>query len=106
MRLFLSSDNFNMVLSYTQEKVSNKSQNRRNMKWIICDIPLGYNIQRIRIEKGWTQEELVAKMQIHGSSMSRSTLANIEVGKRNIRASDLKIMKALFDTSYEIFFEC
>lgn len=75
------------------------------MQWIICDVPLGCNIQRIRIEKELTQDQLVAKMQIHGSGMSRSTLANIEVGSRNIKASDLKIIKKILDVSYQEFFE-
>jgi len=39
-----------------------------------------------------------------GSEMSRSTLANIEVGRRNIKASDLKALKVLFDVDYTAFF--
>lgn len=75
------------------------------MQWVIRDVPLGRNIQNIRLKKGLTQDQLVAKMQIHGSSISRSTLANIEAGRRNIKASDLKIMKKLLDVPYENFFE-
>lgn len=37
--------------------------------------------------------------------MSRSTLANIEAGRRNIKASDLKTLKILFDVGYEEFFK-
>lgn len=56
-------------------------------------------------QKGLTQDQLVAKMQIHGSSMSRSTLAaNIEAGNRNIKATDLKIIKELLGVSYQEFF--
>lgn len=75
------------------------------MQWVIRDVPLGRNIQNIRLKKGLTQDQLVAKMQIHGSSISRSTLANIEAGRRNIKASDLKIMKKILDMPYENFFE-
>ena len=74
------------------------------MQWIIRDVPLGCNIQKVRVEKGLTQDQLVAKMQIHGSTMSRSTLANIEAGSRNIKASDLKIIKELLGVSYQEFF--
>lgn len=74
------------------------------MQWIVRDVHLGYNIQRVRIDKGLTQDQLVAKMQIHGSSMSRSTLANIEAGNRNIKATDLKIIKELLGVSYQEFF--
>ena len=75
------------------------------MQWIIRDVTLGYNIQKIRLEKGLTQEQLITKMQLQGSNMSRSTLANIEVGKRNIKVYDLKIMKAILNVPYERFFE-
>ena len=34
------------------------------MQWILNDIPLGRNIQNIRIERNMTQAEVVAKMQI------------------------------------------
>ena len=70
------------------------------MQWIVRDVHLGCNIQRVRIDKGLTQDQLVAKMQIHGSS----TLANIEAGNRNIKATDLKIIKELLGVSYQEFF--
>ena len=69
------------------------------------DIPIGRNIQAIRIEKKLTQEQVVAKLQLMGSNMSRSTLANIEVGRRNIKASDLRALKTLFDVDYDMFFK-
>ena len=75
------------------------------MQWVIRDVPLGRNIQNIRLKKGLTQDQLVANMQIQGSSISRSTLANIETGRRNIKACDLKIMKEILDVPYENFFE-
>ena len=60
------------------------------MQWVLTDIPLGRNIQTIRMEKGMTQMQVVEQLQLMGSMMSRSTLANIEAGRRNIKASDLK----------------
>ena len=75
------------------------------MQRVIRDVPLGRNIQNIRLKKGLTQDQLVAKMQIRGSSMSRSTLANIETGRINIKAYDLKIMKEILNVPYEEFFE-
>lgn len=74
------------------------------MQWILQDIPIGRNIQNIRMRKGLTQREVVAKMQLMGSIMSRSTLANIESGRRNIKASDLKALQILFDVDYSEFF--
>lgn len=75
------------------------------MQWILHDIPIGRNIRNIRVRKNMTQLELVTKMQLMGSSMSRSTLANIETGRRNVKASDLKDLKIILDVGYEEFFE-
>ena len=74
------------------------------MQWILQDIPLGRNIQPIRMERNMTQTQVVRQLQLMGSEMSRSTLANIEVGRRNIKASDLKALKVLFDVDYTAFF--
>lgn len=52
-----------------------------------------------------TQLELITKMQLMGSNMSRSTLANIETGRRNIKASDLKALKTILDVNYDEFFK-
>ena len=75
------------------------------MQWILQDIPIVRNIQNIRMKKNMTQAEVVGQLQLMGSSMSRSTLANIESGRRNIKASDLKALQKLFDVDYEEFFE-
>ncbi len=75
------------------------------MQWILSDIPLGRNIQAIRMKRKLTQAELSAKMQLQGSSMSRSTLANIEAGRRNIKAKDLRALKTILDVEYEEFFK-
>ena len=63
------------------------------MQWILQDVPIGRNIQNIRMKKNMTQAEVVGQLQLMGSSMSRSTLANIESGRRNIKASDLKALQ-------------
>lgn len=75
------------------------------MQWILQDIPLGRNIQTVRMAKNMTQIEVVEQLQLMGSMMSRSTLANIEAGRRNIKASDLKALQVLFDVEYSEFFK-
>ena len=50
---------------------------------------LGANIKRIRLECGLTQEQTVAKMQVLGSPISRSTYSLIEMGRGNLFVSDL-----------------
>ena len=75
------------------------------MQWILQDIPLGRNIQTVRMSKNMTQIEVVEQLQLMGSMMSRSTLANIEAWRRNIKASDLKALQVLFDVEYNEFFK-
>lgn len=74
------------------------------MQWILQDIPIGRNIQTIRMTKDMTQRQVVEQLQLMGSNMSRSTLANIECGRRNIKASDLKALRMLFQVDFEEFF--
>lgn len=75
------------------------------MRWILQDIPLGRNIQTMRMAKNMTQIEVVEQLQLMGSMMSRSTLANIEAGRRNIKVSDLKALQVLLDVEYSEFFK-
>lgn len=75
------------------------------MQWILHDVPIGRNIQAVRMAKNMTQMEVIEKLQLMGSMMSRSTLANIEAGRRNIKASDLKALKVLFNVNYDEFFK-
>lgn len=104
-RLFLISNNPEEFIHYTlNEIVTKESQNgRAKMQWILIDVPLGRNIQTIRIEKNMTQEEVATKLQLMGSTMSRSTLANIETGRRNIKANDLKLLKIIFNVDIDVF---
>ena len=57
------------------------------------------------MSKNMTQIEVVEQLQLMGSMMSRSTLANIEAGRRNIKASDLKALQVLFEVEYSEFFK-
>lgn len=75
------------------------------MQWILQDIPLGRNIQTVRMSKNMTQMQVVEKMQLIGSSISRNTYANIETGRRNIKASDLKALKEVLGVDYSDFFK-
>ncbi len=75
------------------------------MQWILQDIPLGRNIQTVRMSKNMTQLQVVEKIQLLGSTMSRSTYANIESGRRNIKASDLKALQIVFDVDFSEFFK-
>ena len=73
------------------------------MQWILQDIPLGRNIQTVRMSRNMTQMQVVEKMQLIGSSISRSTYANIETGRRNIKASDLRALREVLNVDYSEF---
>lgn len=65
---------------------------------------LGGNIQRIRLKRGLTQEQTVAKLQVLGSPLSRSTFSLIEMGRGNIFVSDLVALQMVFQVDYKEFF--
>lgn len=65
----------------------------------------GRNLQRIRVSCGLTQEQTVAKLQVLGSPLSRSTYSIIEMGKGNIYMSDLVGLQQIFQVDYAAFFE-
>lgn len=75
------------------------------MQKILQDISIGRNIQNVRMNKNMTQQEVITKLQLMGSIMSRSTLANIETGRRNIKVSDLKALQIVFDVDFGEFFK-
>ena len=50
---------------------------------------IGPMIARLRYQLGWRQDDLVAKMQIHGCYMTRDILASIET--RRCPATDTQI---------------
>lgn len=66
---------------------------------------LGQNIAKLREAKGLTQEQVVAKLQVMGSPISRSTYSGIEIGRGNIFVSDLVGLQRIFQVPYERFFE-
>ena len=65
---------------------------------------LGENIKRIRLSCGLTQEQTVARLQVLGSPISRSTYSLIEMGRGNLFVSDLVGLKTVFNVSYDEFF--
>ncbi len=68
-------------------------------------IQLGKNIRRLRKERKIGQTELVALMQLKNVQITRETLVKIERGIQHIKATQLKAIKEILDTSYEEIFE-
>lgn len=74
------------------------------MTMILRAAELNENIVRLRKASGLSQYELVAEMQLLGSSMSRSTYAKIERGERNIKATDLVCLRKIYNADFSEFF--
>ena len=66
---------------------------------------MGRNIRHIREEKGMTQELLSAKLQLAGCDITRSAVAKIEVGQRQIYPDEIRHIRQILSTTYEELFE-
>ena len=69
------------------------------------DISIGNNIRKLRKQSHLTQEQVVARLQLQGIEISRSSYSQIECGTYNIRVSELVALTCLFHTDYNSFFE-
>ncbi len=72
---------------------------------IRCDINIGDNLRRLRIEKELSQEKLCAELQLMGCDIGRTTYAKYEYGELNVKVSVLSKLKKIYNCSYEDFFE-
>lgn len=68
------------------------------------DISIGNNIRTIRKQNKLTQEQVVARLQLQGIEISRSSYSQIECGTYNIRVSELRALAQLFQVDYNAFF--
>lgn len=75
------------------------------MKKIITTAAFGNNLQNIRLSKGLTQKQTVAKLQLLGSPIARGTYSLIEMGRGNIYVSDLVGLQQIFGVEYAEFFK-
>ena len=62
---------------------------------------IGQNIKSLREERGLTQEQLSAKLQLCGCDITRSAIAKIEVGQRHLYVDELILNKEILKASYE-----
>ena len=63
------------------------------------------NIKRLRLASGLTQEQTVAKMNVIGCPISRSTYSWIEMGRGNIFISDFVALQKILKADFSQFFE-
>lgn len=65
---------------------------------------IGPIIRKLRNQKGWTQEELAAKLQLKGWDCTRSWLAKIEAQQVGVKDFELLYFRAVFDKTLEEFY--
>ncbi len=75
------------------------------MQKIRPDMDIGHNIRKLRIENHMTQEEVIARLQLLGVDISRSTYAKLECGLMNIKVSELVGLRNIFSCRFDDFFE-
>ena len=69
------------------------------------DMDIGHNIQHLRKKAGLTQDQTVAKLQLMGLEISKSTYAKLETNRMNIRVSELVALSEIFGAQFNDFFE-
>ena len=68
------------------------------------DVLIGKNIKKARQAAKLSQEQLSAQLQVAGCDISRGTLAKIEVGIRNLKASEIQAFIKILKIDYEYLF--
>lgn len=66
---------------------------------------VGKNIRKFRVQNKLTQEQTVAKMQLLGIEISRSSYSQLECGLYNIKVSELLALCEIFHVNIEDFFD-
>ena len=74
------------------------------MQKIRPDLDIGHNIQRLRRGASMTQDQVVAKLQLMGLNISKSTYAKLETNRMNIRVSELVALREIFRAEFNGFF--
>ena len=65
---------------------------------------MGRHLAKLRQNKGLTQEQLAARLQVQGCDLTRSALAKIEVGQRHLYPDEIKALSVVLSISYEQIF--
>lgn len=74
------------------------------MQKIRPDMDIGQNIQHLRRKSGLTQDQVIAKLDLMGLKVSKSTYAKIETNRMNIKVSELVALKIIFQAEIQDFF--
>lgn len=66
---------------------------------------LGNNIKRLRIEHGFRNRDIIAKLQIRGVEISASTYSKVEMGLNNPSVDLLIALVEIYKCDYNEFFK-
>lgn len=75
------------------------------MQKIRPDMDIGHNIQKLRRKAGFTQDQVIAKLDDKGIIISKSTYAKIETNRMNIKVSELVALNIIFKSKIQDFFD-
>lgn len=62
---------------------------------------VGANITRLRTEKGWTQGDLLVKLDLMGIHLSARRMSEIEGQQREVRGLELKAFAEIFNVTID-----
>jgi DNA-binding XRE family transcriptional regulator len=65
---------------------------------------IGQQVRDMRDRKGWTQEELSARLQVFGWDVSRESLAKLETQQRRVPDGELFVLGKVFGTGTDALF--
>lgn len=69
------------------------------------DLDIGHRIRALRNAAELTQDQTIAKMQLMGIQISKSSYAKIETNRMNIKVSELIALKRIFGVDFNAFFD-
>jgi transcriptional regulator with XRE-family HTH domain len=65
---------------------------------------IGPQVRKRRIKKGWSQELLATKLQLRGWSISRDSLASLELQRRRVPDCEMLYLARVLGVSLEDLF--
>lgn len=75
------------------------------MQKIRPDLDIGQNISRIRKDHGMTQDQVIARLNLMGIDISKSTYAKLETNRMNIKVSELVALSMIWNVDFNAFFK-
>ena len=75
------------------------------MQKIRPDMDIGKNIQSLRYKNNLTQDQVIAKLNLMGIVISKSTYAKLETNRMNIKVSELLALSQILHCDVGEFFK-